>query len=292
MERAGIVPGATNAVVARREERALIIDPGLDRTAADRVWKACAAQGLHPAVLLFTHAHADHSGAIHYLQRRSVLPAFGPPFEAEVAAAPLLEPVYLWGGAEPFAELTGSFTCAKPAVISGRLDGELFAPGEWDLGVIPLPGHSPGQAGFDLGSGVLAVGDALIPAPFREKYPLLFLTDLDKARRSLREIAARRPRLVVPGHGRPLGGEELRRELAANEAQIDRIEETVLAAARTPGTSQDILAAAAGALGLALAAPVNYLLALTTVQAALAGLARRGLVGYAVEDNRLLWRTA
>ena len=45
-ERAGVIPGPTNAVLYRMGDRALIIDPGLDRTAAERVRKACLAENL------------------------------------------------------------------------------------------------------------------------------------------------------------------------------------------------------------------------------------------------------
>jgi len=184
-ETAGVLEGPTNAVLCRHGREVLVIDPGLNRAAAERVREALAAEDLAPAALLFTHAHADHSGACHYLQKWFSVPAFGPPLEAEIASAPFLEPIYLSGGAEPLPELTEPFTLAKPAGIAGRVTGKTFRYQDFEIGVLPLPGHSPGMAGYELEEGILAAGDALILAPFRAKYPIPYLTDLAKTRASL-----------------------------------------------------------------------------------------------------------
>ncbi len=286
----GLVRGPTNTILVRSGERALVVDPGLDRAAADRVGTALAAAGLAPAALLFTHAHADHSGACHYLQRQTGLPVFGPPFETEIAAAPLLEPVFLSCGAEPLPEFRAPFTLAKPVEIAGRLREPVFAWEEFRLEVVPLPGHSPGQVGYDLGQGLLAVGDALLVAAFRQKYPIPFLTDLAKTRASLDALEARTVGLAIPGHGMPLDLEGMCREIEENKALFSEIERRILAFLPRPGTSLDLLAELANSFHLTLNSPVHLALDLTTVNAFLTDLARRGLAAYEVAGNRLLWR--
>ncbi|MGQ9778741.1 MAG: MBL fold metallo-hydrolase [Bacillota bacterium] len=288
-ENVGVLLGPTNTVFCRYGHEVIIIDPGLNRAAAERVREALAAEDLTPVALLFTHAHADHSGACYYLQKWFSLPVFGPPLEAEIASAPFLEPIYLSGGAEPLPELTEPFTFARPTEIAGRITEKVFCYREFSLGVLPLPGHSPGMVGYEVEEGILVVGDALILAPFRAKYPIPYLTDLAKTRASLGEIERKAPRLTIPGHGDLLDPEGLRQELAGNRECLDGLERLVLEALSEPMTNQEVLARVATALGLEMKTVVHFVLDLTTVNAILTDLARRGLVVYRVEGNRLLW---
>ncbi|MCL6614466.1 MAG: MBL fold metallo-hydrolase [Firmicutes bacterium] len=288
-ETVGVLEGPTNTVFCRRGREALVIDPGLNRAAAERIREALTEEGLTPAALLFTHAHADHSGACHYLQKWLPAPAFGPPLEAEIAAAPYLEPIYLSGGAEPLPELLEPFTLAKPAEIAGRITEKVFRYRDFELGVLPLPGHSPGMVGYELGEGILAAGDALILAPFRAKYPIPYLTDLAKTRASLAAVERKAPAWTIPGHGSVLDPEGLRQELAGNRERLDGLERLVLEALSEPATNQEVLACLVAAVGLELKTLVHFVLDLTTVNAILTDLAHRGLAAYRIEGNRLLW---
>ena len=92
--------------------------------------------------VFITHAHADHFGGAYLLQRRAEVPLYAPALEAAMMENPIIEPLYLFGGASPIKELRNKFTLAKPC----RVDHVVEEPGVLEIGpfqveVIPLPGH-------------------------------------------------------------------------------------------------------------------------------------------------------
>jgi glyoxylase-like metal-dependent hydrolase (beta-lactamase superfamily II) len=52
-----------------------------------------------------THAHADHFGGVHHLIQQTGLKVYATRVEAAVMSGPILEPLYLFSGAQPPREL-------------------------------------------------------------------------------------------------------------------------------------------------------------------------------------------
>ena len=88
------------------------------------------------------------------------------------------------------------------------------------------PGHTPGHVSFWRDADrALIVGDAFITTGQESAYevavqepemhgpPMYFTTDWEAARRSVEQLAALEPDLVVTGHGRPMQGEAMRQAL-------------------------------------------------------------------------------
>lgn len=91
--------------------------------------------------------------------------------------------------------------------------------------VIELPGHAPGMIGlWRERDRVALVSDAFYVTdmwgrPQEPSVPLpAYNQDTDRARESLRALAALEPRVVVPGHLGPLRGDDLRERLEAAAA--------------------------------------------------------------------------
>jgi glyoxylase-like metal-dependent hydrolase (beta-lactamase superfamily II) len=109
-------------------------------------------------------------------------------------------------------EAAGSIT----DVVRG-LDPQLGVPGLADWECIPTPGHTPGHVAYlRRRDGVLLAGDAALTVDLNSVDGLLFgrqrvagppwymTWDWPAAKRSVQVLAELEPRVLLPGHGRPL----------------------------------------------------------------------------------------
>jgi len=162
-----------------------VIDPGGDE---DQIALALGRYNLRPTLILLTHAHFDHTGAVAALKRR-----FGLRVGVAQAEARCLEDARYSGAAFfgfPFEPSASDFFIA---------DGDELRVGKLTLNALATPGHSAGGMSF-LGEGLVFVGDVL----FRNgigRYDLPG-ADLDALKRSLKQLLALDDATrVYPGHG-------------------------------------------------------------------------------------------
>jgi len=120
--------GGSNMGLAVRDGKGLLIDAGLDKDAARQALRAAEGLGVTLEAALLTHAHADHFGGAYLLQQRLGLSLYAPGLEAAMMEHPVLEPLYLFGGAAPIGELRHKFTLAQACridhVILNRQDAK------------------------------------------------------------------------------------------------------------------------------------------------------------------------
>ena len=179
---------------------AWIVDPGAEPGAI------CAfldEKGLVPALILFTHGHFDHIGAVDgLLARYPELPVHVGPGDVPMIG----HPQNAW---PPDYEAV-----KKPAtLVADLVDGATLAAGGLAAQVIATPGHTPGGACFLFAAQkLLLTGDTLFAGSCgRTDFPG---GDVRQLNASLRRLAALDPELtVVPGHGEPT---TIAREVATN----------------------------------------------------------------------------
>jgi glyoxylase-like metal-dependent hydrolase (beta-lactamase superfamily II) len=191
-------PYGTNTYIvtcAATGESAVVDAPG----EAARVLEALA--GTTPRLLLMTHAHMDHTGALAELKAALKVPMAAHPLEA-----PGLHP-------GPDQLLTG---------------GETLSLGRLTLTVLHTPGHTPGSLCFLTGRHLLA-GDTLFPdGPGHTRSPAAFGEIVGAITQNL--FALPDETGVYPGHG---GTTTIGRE-KTNYARF-------LARPRDPGLCGDVL---------------------------------------------------
>lgn len=296
MKQVELVPGifhlqsGANMGLVVQEDQALLIDTGLDKDAARRALRAADELGVTLAAVFITHAHADHCGGAYFLQRRVEAPLYAPALEAAMMENPIIEPLYLFGGASPIQELRNKFTLAQPC----RVDCVVAEAGPLEIGpfqveTVSLAGHAPNQMGVAVGE-VLFCGDVVFPTEILEKHKVPFCFDMDAGLAALRRTPELPYAHFAPGHGPAYGaGEEIAGICAANRERLEEIRDQVYAALDEPQETPALVRYVTEHLGLRLEVATIYFLVRTTILSALSSLEKAGQVAARVESNRLLW---
>jgi len=289
-----VIQGGANIGVIVHEDRCLIIDSGMDKDTGRAILNQVKKLGLTPTALLVTHAHADHFGGAHYLVRQTGLKVYATRVEAAVMSGPILEPLYLFSGAQPPRELQHKFLLAKPCLVDTVLAGNEQTVDHIPLQVVSLPGHSIEQVGVAFGN-TLFIGDAFLTPEILDKHRIPFYTDIQTGLTTLttlkKQIASFKH--IVAGHGEIYTSVE--RANGAIEYTVKRLEDILenVRAALADGDARpmtDLLRTVADAQGVNIETLSQYVLCNTTVQSAVSTLYMRGEINPLFQHNFLAWQ--
>lgn len=282
--------GGSNMGLVVRDARGLLVDAGLDKDAARRALRAADELGVTLAAVFLTHAHADHFGGAYFLQQKLGIPVYGPALEAAMMENPIIEPLYLFGGAAPIGELRHKFTLAHPCRVDRLVEPGPLEIGPFRVEVVSLPGHAPNQVGVAV-EQVLFCADAVFPAETLQKHKVTFCVDLDETLATLKRLPDMPYARFAPGHGPAYGaGNEIARACAANREPLEMLRQRVRQALQEPQETAALVRQVADSFELQIATATAYFLTQATVLAALSSLERAGEVRVVVEENRLLWQ--
>jgi glyoxylase-like metal-dependent hydrolase (beta-lactamase superfamily II) len=184
---------ATNCyIVASKENRAFIIDPGDD---SEKIKRVLSDNGLAPRFIVNTHGHIDHIKS----DAEMDLPVYVHEKEKDMVACP---------EKNISATILGTFEPVTPARLVK--DGDNIELDELSFKVIHTPGHTMGGICL-LGNGVLFSGDTLFYSGVgRTDFPGASHAELLKSLKKLSVLSA--DTVVYPGHGPQT---TIRRELKA-----------------------------------------------------------------------------
>ena len=180
--------GANCVILWEDPAAAWIVDPGAEPEVLNVFLEK---KGLTPALVLLTHGHFDHIGALDGLLARHP----GLPVHIGPGDVPMIgHPQNAW---PPDYDAV-----KKPAsLVADLVDGATLTAGGLTMQVIATPGHTPGGACFLFAEQkLLLTGDTLFEGSCgRTDFPGGSRSQLDA---SLRRLAGLDPELtVVPGHG-------------------------------------------------------------------------------------------
>ena len=280
--------GGSNAGLIVQDGRGVLVDTGLDKDTARQILRHVERLKITLTGVVITHAHADHFGGAATVRARTGVPVYAPALEAAVVANPLLEPIYLYGGAAPITELLGKFLLAEACPVD-----HLLEVGETDIGgvpvtAIPARGHAPNQM-IVAGGDVCFVADAVFSPAVAAKHVIPFYHNVTDALSTLDAL----PELdgsytaFVPGHGPAVP--EIGPWARENHRRLLEIRAAVGAALDQATDTAGILKVTADRLGLVIGNPVTYSLTQTTILACLSSLQEAGQVGVRSVENRLVW---
>jgi len=285
-EGVGVIEGRVNLGVVWRGDRAVMVDSGLDRDSARKALRVLEGEGLQLVAVVNTHSHADHFGGNSYLVGRTGAEVWAPRLEAAIIQNPLLEPIYLFHGANPVKALRNRFVLAKPSPVHKVFDGGPLGLEGFGLEAVPLPGHSFNHTGIKVGD-VLFCGDAVFSRRVVEKYKIPVVQDVGAHLKSLEKLCKMDVRLFVPSHAKPV--EDIKPLARFNLKTTERIAGDVLALVEEPRTVEEVHSLLATRYGLDTQVAQQWFLLHTTFMAYLGYLEESGRVRIQLEGNQLKW---
>src|SRR5579885_589904 len=293
-EHTWVIQGGANIGVIAYEGRCLIIDSCMDKDTGRAILNQVKKLGLTPTALLVTHAHADHFGGAHYLVGQTGLKVYATRVEASVMAGPILEPLYLFSGAQPPRELQHKFLLAKPCPADVILAGNEQVVDDIPVEVISLPGHSTEQVGVAFGE-TLFTGDAFLIPEILDKHRIPFYTDVQAGLMTLATLKTRVEsfKQIVAGHGAiATSAGQANHAIDYMAARLEAILDQIRFALSNGDADRKStrLNSVATALGTEISTLSQYVLYNTTLQSALSTLYTANEIAPVFQENQLLWR--
>jgi glyoxylase-like metal-dependent hydrolase (beta-lactamase superfamily II) len=198
-----------------------------------------------PASILLTHDHPDHAGSALELARMWDCPVYLHPDELPLAvnrklatikeyANPLDRWLILpWLRLMPRRRVESMLSKESLKEVARAFEPGAAVPGLPDWECVPAPGHTPGQVAFFRASDrVLIASDAVLTVDLNSLWGMLLWAlrinrprvsgppwystwDKQMAKQSVAVLAGLEPRVLASGHGVPMTGNGIARELRA-----------------------------------------------------------------------------
>lgn len=219
----------------------ILVDAGMPGSANEIISVAEERFGTNsrPKAIILTHGHFDHVGAIIELVEHWDVPVYAHilemPFLTGQESYPTPDPTVEGG---MVAKMSPMFP-NEPIDLGNRvqaLPSDGSVPYMNGFRWIHTPGHTPGHVSFFRDEDrTLIVGDAFVTVKQESLYKVLiqekeisgppryFTTDWQTAWESVKKLQALHPTIAATGHGLPLTGEELEKDLQKLVQEFDVI---------------------------------------------------------------------
>ena len=289
-DRIYVAPGGVNiGVILAPDSGSILIDTGLNDTAARKVLRRLADMDRRVSAIVTTHGHADHFGGNAFVVKRTGAEVWAPAWDETVLRYPLFQPLVLFAGADPPDSLRGRFLLADQSPVDHIFDAGPLEVSDVQLEAISLAGHSGNQMGIRC-DDVFFAADVVLPERVLERYKMPYLYSVRDHLRSLDRAAKTNYRIAVPGHGQMT--ENLTDLIELNRDLVIKVADMIVELCADPITPGDILAALLTALGAEPSDPASFYLLHPTVFAYLTYLEEQGRVVHTIEAARSLWVAA
>jgi glyoxylase-like metal-dependent hydrolase (beta-lactamase superfamily II) len=282
----GIIPGGVNVGVIRNRDDVLLVDTGLDKDNGRKILRLLEEEGLRLKAIINTHSHADHFGGNAYLTRNTGAVVYAPSIESGIIRNPLLEPVYLFHGANPIRNLHNKFVLAEPSPVDHILEpGKTLIIG-LELEIVPLGGHSFNQVGVRL-DDVLFCADTVFSERVIDKYRIPVVQDVGKHLETLKKLKEMRCKLFIPSHTEPI--EDITALVDKNLETTNSIIADIKELLREPKTTDMVQSQLGKQYDLDLSVVQQYYLIHMTIMAYLGYLYDTKQTEIKMRDNLLYW---
>lgn len=226
-------------VYTYKNKNCILIDTGINNTAARKIENVLISNNLHPKYIINTHNHLDHSGGNNYFtENYPGCITYTSERERLFLEYNELFP-YTFYGASSTKEIAKS---NKPIKVDytlkygiEKIDGEKFE-------TIPLRGHSIEQIGIITPDKVCFLGDGIFSPEILEKYSIPFLYDIEATLNTFKYVEEIDGDIFVISHSDKLYEKnEIKNLVDINVKWINNISEEILTILEQPHTREDLL---------------------------------------------------
>jgi len=285
-EHVGYIAGGVNIGVIWNEDEALLIDTGLDKDSGRKTLRTLEEKDLKLMAIINTHSHADHFGGNAYLVRNTGAKVYAPSVESGIIQNPLLEPIYLFNGANPIHNLHNKFVLAEPSPVDHVIESGILSILGFELEIVHLPGHSFNQIGVKF-EDVLFCADTVFSERVIEKYRIPVVQDVGTHLKTLSMLRDMECMLFVPAHTSPR--EDIKSIVDKNLETTRSIIEDIKKLLKEPMTTDMVQSELGKQYGLDLGVVQQYYLIHMTIMAYLGYLYDSKQVEIKIENNLLHW---
>lgn len=235
-----------NAYFVRSDAGCTLVDagyPGSAEVIKEAAGRLCPGD-TRPTSIVLTHGHPDHAGAAAGLAQEWEAPVWIPEDELPFVNGTRLYPEPLVAWLERVLPRSVIEQLTRGSDLGDAVRGfcpETGAPGLEDWTAVRTPGHTPGHVALfrsedrtllagdavltlawwsRLGGGIGWLWDLLRGTPRLSGPPTIFTCDWVAAAASVATLADLRPWVLASGHGVPLAGADVARELRDFAARI------------------------------------------------------------------------
>lgn len=286
-ERVYVAPGGSNiGVIFGSGPKTILIDTGLNDTAARKVLRSLAELDRQVTSIITTHGHADHFGGNAFVVKRTGARVWAPAWDETVLRYPLFQPLVLFAGADPPDSLRGGFLLAAQSPVDEIYDAGPLEVDGVALEAVSLAGHSGNQMGL-ICDDVFFAADVVLPERALRRYKMPYLYSVRDHVKSLERAAGVRYQQAMPGHG-PVTN-DLSDLIQLNTDLVDRVADLVVEICEEPLAPGEILSRVLTRLGAQPSDPASYYLLHPTIFAYLTYLEEQGRLRHRIETAKSLW---
>jgi len=221
------IADATNIGVFQLKEGFALIDAPIDKDKAKKIIKILESNGIKPTDLILTHHHADHTGGAKYLKEKLNLTVYTSVKEKIFIENPILEPIYLSLGGEPFKPFLTKWIKSKEVRVDKVLkEGEFEIEGK-NFRILSLPGHSIDMIGVEV-DGVIFSADTFFSTKILKKYIVPYFHNPYRFVESIEKLKSLPFDYILPSHGELYTREEGLKVMDENIKVVKELGERLL----------------------------------------------------------------
>ena len=276
-------------VYSFKNKNCLLIDTGINNSAAKKIEVVLKTNNLHPKYIINTHSHYDHCGGNNYFKNN---------YTGSTIYTSLKEKIYMENPELRSAMLYSSFPVKEleleidELLVDYVLDYGFSKINDEKFEVISLKGHSPESIGIITSDKVCFLGDSIYSDSIIDKYSFPYVFNLEENINTLNKIKDIDADYFMISHAKEIiDKDKLIKQVDRNIVNINNYIHQILVLLEKPLTKEELLENLVILNDLFINFR-QYHLNFSSMSAFLSYLSNKGEINFSVENGRVYYYKA